>query len=210
VPFQTDASLVWNGAACNTTYLYRVRTWNDAGASDWSVSSFRTIAPFITVTTPSGGELWRRGLSYFIRWHDNVPENVIIDLYQAGTLVRNISTNAPSTGAFLWQVPLDLSPGNDYSIRISSATNASLYDVSDANFNIDVPTIDARSLVRLPDGRFSFAFTAFGASQVTVSASTNLVFWQDLGVVPLTNGSASFMDNASTNFSNRFYRLRLP
>jgi len=145
-----------------------------------------------------------------VEGRDNIPENVILELYKAGALARTISSNAPSTGAFQWQVPLDLSPGNDYSIRISSATNASLYDVSDANFNIDVPTIDARSLVRLPDGRFSFAFTAFGASQVTVSASTNLVFWQDLGIVPLSNGSASFTDNTSTNLLSRFYRLRLP
>ncbi len=210
VPFQTAAFYVWNGAASNTTYFYRVRTWNDAGASDWSIGSFRTIAPFVAVTTPNGGELWRRGLSYFIQWRDNIPENVVIDLYKAGLLIRNISTNAPSTGAFQWQVPLDLSPGNDYSIRISSATNATLSDVSDANFNIDAPVIDARSLARLLDGRFSFAFTSFGATQMTVSASTNLVSWQDLGVVPLTNGSGSFTDNASTNFASRFYRLHLP
>jgi len=210
IPYQTDAFYVWNGAAPDSTYFYRVRTWNDAGASDWSVGSFRTIAPFVMVTTPNGGELWRRGLSYFIQWRDNIPENVILGLYKSGVLVRTISTNAPSTGAFQWQVPLDLSPGNDYSIKITSATNASLADVSDAPFNIDAPSIDARSLVRLPDGRFTFAFTAYGSTQAVVSASSNLVFWQDLGIVTLTNGSASFTDNTSSGVLARFYRLRLP
>jgi hypothetical protein len=210
VPYQTAAFYVWNGAAPNTTYFYRVRTWNDAGASDWSVGSFRTIAPFITVTAPNGGELWRRGLSYFIQWQDNIAENVVLELYKSGTLVRTVSSNAPSTGAFQWQVPLDLNPGNDYSIKISSATNASLADVSDAPFSIDAPAFDARSLARLPDGRFTFAFTAFGSTQAVVAASSNLVNWQDLGIVTLTNGSASFTDNTSSNLPSRLYRLRLP
>jgi hypothetical protein len=210
VPFQTDAFYVWNGAAPNSTYFYRVRTWNDAGASDWSVGSFHTIAPFVTLTTPNGGELWRRGLSYFIKWRDNIPENVVLELYKSGVFVRTISTNAPSSGAFQWQVPLGLSPGNDYSIKITSTTNAAMADISDAPFNIDAPSIDTRSQVYLPDGRFRFAFTAFGSTQAVVSASSNLVLWEDLGIVTLTNGSATFTDNSSSNFLARFYRVHLP
>jgi hypothetical protein len=210
VPYQTDAFYVWNGSVSNTTYFYRVRTWNDAGASGWSVGSFRTIAPLLTLSTPNGGERLRRGSSYFIQWQDNLPENVLLELYKSGTFLRTISTNAPSTGAFQWQVPLDLTPGSDYAIKITSRTNSALFDMSDASFNIDVPVIDARSLVRLADGRFSFALAAFGSTQVNVSVSTNLVLWQDLGNVTLTNGSATFTDDTSINFANRFYRLRLP
>ena len=84
IPYQTDAFYVWNGAAAGTTYFYRVRTWNDGGVGDWSVGSFRTTAPFITATVPQGGESWQRGLSYFVRWQDNIPENVRLDLYQGG------------------------------------------------------------------------------------------------------------------------------
>jgi hypothetical protein len=187
-----------------------VRTWIDAGASDWSVGSFQTIAPFVTLTTPNGGELLRRGLNYFIKWRDNIPENVVLELYKSGVFVRTISTNAPSSGAFQWQVPLSLSPGNDYSIKITSTTNAAMADVSDAPFNIDAPSIDTRSLAHLADGRFRFAFTAFGSTQAVVSASSNLVFWEDLGIVTLTNGNATFTDNSSSNFLARFYRVHLP
>jgi len=210
IPYQTDAFYVWNGAASNAAYFYRVRTWNDAGASGWSVGSFSTIPPFITVTSPKGGELWRRGLKYFIQWQDNVPENVIIELYKAGSLLRTVSTNAPSNGAFQWLVPLDLNPGSDYAIKITSVTNASLSAISAAPFSIDAPVIDAKSLGRLPDGRFTFSFTAFGSTQASVWASTNLVLWQSLGSVTLTNGGASFMDGTASNYPARFYRLRLP
>jgi hypothetical protein len=43
----------------------------------------------------SGGEAWRRGLPYFVQWDDNLLKSVIISLYQAGTLVKTITTNAP-------------------------------------------------------------------------------------------------------------------
>jgi hypothetical protein len=210
VPYQTDAFYVWNGAASNTTYFYRVKTGNDAGESDWSVGSFRTIAPFIAVTSPKGGELWRRGLSYYVQWQANIPENISLQLYEAGSLVTNISTNAPSNGAYHWLVPLNLNPGNDYSIKITSTTNSSLFAVSPAQFNIDAPAITPGSPGILPGGQFTFSFTAYGSSQASVWASTDFMSWQSLGSVTLTNGIASFTDSAASNYPARFYRLRLP
>jgi hypothetical protein len=210
MPYQTDAFYVWNGAVPNATYFYRVRTWNDAGASSWAVGSFSTVAPFMTVTAPNGGENWRRGLKYFIQWNANISENVIIDLYKAGAFVSTIASNAPAAGAFQWQVGLNLTPGNDYSIRIRSATNSALFDMSDAPFSIDMPYIDTHSLVRFPDGRFSFGLVAPGASQATVFGSTNLQFWQPLQSIPLTNSAAVFTDTSSTNLPIRFYRLHVP
>ena len=149
VPYQTDAFFVWSNATADTTYYYRVRTDNDAGPSDWATGSFKTVAPFITVTAPNGGEMWRRGLTYFVRWQGNIGENVVIDLYKAGTYVTTIATNAPSTGAYQWQVGLDLVAGNDYTIRITSSTNSALFAISQAPFSIDMPYINPSSLAIL-------------------------------------------------------------
>ena len=207
-PYQTDAFFVWNAAAPGTTYFYRVRTWNDAGSSGWAVGSFNTVAPFITVTAPNGGENWRRGVKYFIQWNANLAENVALELYKAGAYVSTISSNAPATGAFQWQVGLGLTPGNDYSIKIRSVTNSALFDVSDAPFSIDMPYIDATTLVHYPDGRFSFSLVAPGAAQATVLGSTDLQFWQTLQSLPLTNSAAVFTDTNTTPI--RFYRLHVP
>jgi len=162
------------------------------------------------MTSPNGGELLRRGLRYFVKWQDNIPENINLELYKGGVMLQSIVTNAPSNGAFQWQVPLNLSPGNDYTIKITSATNSALTDFSDRPFSIDAPFIDPKSLGKLSDGSISFGFTAFGSTQVVVSASSDFVFWQDLGLVNVTNGVASFVDTGVTNFPMRFYRLRLP
>jgi Arylsulfotransferase (ASST)/Kre9/KNH-like N-terminal Ig-like domain len=210
VPHQTDAFFVWSNASANTTYYYRVQTDNNAGPSGWATGSFRTVAPFITVTSPNGGEMWRRGLKYFVQWQGNIGENVVIDLYKAGAFVSTIASNAPDTGAYQWQVGLDLVPGNDYTIRISSSTNSALFAASAAPFSIDMPYIDPSSVKALPGGQFSFNLVAPGVAQVSIYDSTNLVDWQFLQSVSVTNSTASFTDTTATNGGNRFYRFHIP
>ena len=118
-----------------TTYYWRVRTTNDAGPSEWSQASFTTVPPMIQVTVPNGGEQWRRGIEYFIRWDDNLAENVVIELHKGGSLLETIDT-VPSTGAYKWEASLTLKTGDDYSIRIKSTAEDTLADASDSVFSI--------------------------------------------------------------------------
>jgi hypothetical protein len=210
VPYQTAAYYLWSNALPNTTYFYRVKTWNDAGASGWSTGAFQTVAPAIQVTTPNGGEAWCRGVKNFIRWNDNLAESIVIDLYKAGVFLKSLNTNSIA-GAYQWEVGLDLLPASDYSIKIRSATIATVFDTSDANFSIiDAPSIIASSVTRLPDGRVQFAFSAPGAAQATMLGSTNLTAWEALQAITVTNGSAVFTDATAASFANRWYRLRVP
>lgn len=209
--YLTESRYTLLSVDANTRYYWRVRTTNYGGTGDWSVGSFTTVPPFIQVTVPNGGEAWQRGLRRFIKWNANLAETVAIQLYQGGTLVRTITTNAPNIGAYAWQVDLTLAPGHDYSIRISSSTDAALSDDSDNAFSIiDAPVLDAASVTRRSDGQVQLGLTVPGATQATVLGSSNLSFWEELQAVPLTNGSAVFVDAAATNFPSRFYRLRVP
>jgi len=61
----------------------------------------------------------QRGLKYFIRWSDNIAENVNIDLYKGGVFSKGIATNITSIGAFQWQIGFDIAPGSDYTIKVS-------------------------------------------------------------------------------------------
>jgi hypothetical protein len=211
VPYQNDAYYIWNDAVPNTTYFYRAKTVNEGGESPWSVGSFQTVPPLLNVAMPNGGEAWQRGIKYFIRWTDNVSENVAIDLYKSGTFATTIVTNAPGTGAYQWLIPANITPGTDYSIKISSATSGSRFDLSDGAFSIiDLPGITPGSVVRLPDGRVQFGITAPGAAQISVLASTDLSTWQLLQSLPISGDTAIFTDNTSTNSPAMFYRLRIP
>jgi hypothetical protein len=135
VPYQTEAYYVWASAAPDTLYHYRVKTQNEGGESAWSAGSFQTVEPSIEVSAPNGGEAWTRGQSYFIQWDDNVGEDVVIDLYKGGAFLQGIATS-PSSGAYEWEIPSGLDLGDDYAVRIGSATNGALFDASDLNFSI--------------------------------------------------------------------------
>jgi Arylsulfotransferase (ASST)/Kre9/KNH-like N-terminal Ig-like domain len=205
--YQQAAFYVWSNALPNTTYYWRVRTMveGDAGllTGDWATNSFQTVPPMLQVTAPNGGEAWQRGLRYYIQWNANLAENVVIDLYKSGTFVESIVTNA-DTGAYRWQVDQTLVPGNDYSLRITSAANPALFDSSDAPFNIDVPSIT--SLQPNPGGAWVLNWAGTTASvYVEFKPSLDAGSWQTVAG-PLTG---SGWTNTSPAGLSGFYRLRL-
>jgi hypothetical protein len=152
--WMTESRYTWSDAADNTTYYWRVKiTISDFSHSDWSTSSFATVPPMIEVTAPNGGEQWQRGLEYFIKWNDNIDEDVVLELYKGDTFVQTINT-VPSIGAYEWEVDLALDPGCDYSIKVKSSTDGALFDDSDGAFNLDdvlIGDFDCDGCVQLDD-----------------------------------------------------------
>jgi hypothetical protein len=211
VAYQNDAFFVWTDAVPNSLYYYRTLAVNEGGQSDWSVGSFQTVPPGIGLSWPNGGEALQRGMQYFIRWNNNITDNLVIELYKGGVLAKTLATNAPSTGAYQWQVGFDLAPGADYSIKITSTADSSLSAQSAATFNIvDPPAVNPGSISHLSDGRVQFQISVPGATQVSVLGSTNLLQWQLLQTLPVNGGSAVFTDAAAANQPALFYRLRVP
>jgi hypothetical protein len=150
--WMTESRYTWSSAAPNTTYYYRVKITNYGGDSGWSTGSFATVPPMIEVVAPNGSEQWHRGLEYFIKWNDNIDEDVVLELHKGDALIQTIGT-VPSIGAYEWEVDLALDPGCDYSIKVKSSINSALADMSDGTFSIDVPTGDFNcdGCVRLDD-----------------------------------------------------------
>ena len=210
-PALTNFSYTLPSVQPGTNYYWRVNVSNYGGTSDWSTASFIAVPPMIQVTSPAGGEAWQRGLPYFIRWTNNLAENVAIQLYKGSTPIATLTTNAANLGAYYWSINYTNVPAADYSIRISSATNSAVYGAIALPFSIvDPPSFDPGLVAVLPNGSVQFGLTAPGAATATVLVSTNLTEWQVLQSVPVVNGRAVVTDNTATNSTARFYRLSLP
>jgi len=101
------------------------------------------ITPFVTVTSPNGGESLLAGSSYNVTWSDNISENVKIDLFKSGVFSQTIFTSTLSDGSESWTLPTNLASGSDYQIKISSITNGSVFDLSNNYFAVNsINTID--------------------------------------------------------------------
>jgi len=135
-PYLTEARYVLEVVEPNTPYYWRVSTTNEGGTSEWSAGSFETVPPMVQVIVPNGGEKWKRGVEYFIQWDHNLSEDVVLELYKGDTLVAFIDT-VPSTGTYEWEVGLNLESGSEYTIKVKSSVNETLFDISDNTFTIN-------------------------------------------------------------------------
>src|SRR4051812_40149383 len=120
-------------------FKVRVTSATVTGTTDSSDSNFTLTNPAITLTAPNGGELWRPGETHNITWtYSGSPGNdVRLELLKAGSVVQTITAAAPigssGSGSSQWVVP-EITPGADYTIKITSNQNAAYTDASNAAF----------------------------------------------------------------------------
>lgn len=99
-------------------------------------------AALLTVVRPNGGERWKAGRAYLIRWRfEGEPgTRVRVDLLKGEvldrTLAEGVATGRSGGGFFFWRIPSDQTPGADYAVRISDTEGLGAEDPSDACFEI--------------------------------------------------------------------------
>jgi hypothetical protein len=94
----------------------------------------------ILVTSPNGGEVLSTNSSYSITWNDNIGDNVKIELYKGGSFYSTVSTSTVSDGSESWTASPGIVDGTDYTFKITSLADSSLFDFSDATFSISSTT----------------------------------------------------------------------
>lgn len=137
----SDGNEVWtvpSNLAAGSDYQIKISSVNNGNLFDFGDTNFTvTPAPFITLTSPNGGNSFQAGNSYNITWNDNISENVKIDLYKAGNLYSTLFSSITSDGAETWTIPSNFASASDYKIKITSVNNGNLFDFGDANFTIN-------------------------------------------------------------------------
>lgn len=100
-------------------------------------------AAWIKVLVPNGGEVWIVDSYQNITWQSGGNINFVKIEYSKDNFVSDIHQIVASTendGSFNWKIPDD--PSNTVRVRISDASNASIYDISDNNFTIEPASTD--------------------------------------------------------------------
>jgi len=110
-------------------YFWKVQTFNEVGASEWSeVRSFHISEPFIVIVYPDSGAKWIKETDVAIVWKHNIYPAFEITLLKGTTPFMNISDSLYSAfGKYIWNVSNLVQPGNDYKIRITSLKNRKIF-----------------------------------------------------------------------------------
>ncbi|MCX6152373.1 MAG: aryl-sulfate sulfotransferase [Ignavibacteriales bacterium] len=121
----------------DSKYFWRVRAYTTGGYSSYTGTNvFYTIAPYIKITSPNGGEILESGKEYYIRWNDNIMEDVKVELFKDGVFYKPIIDTTISNGSYKFEIPSDISVDSLYQLKITSIKDSLLYDISDKVFTI--------------------------------------------------------------------------
>ncbi len=161
---------------------------NFAGMSDAFVSKIGTGVPQIFLMQPTGGETWCAGSVYKITWRSRSVTYVRIELSSNGGVSYPVVL-ADSIPAFYeswgWLIPLSITPGSQYRVRVVNIDNEQIKDATKTNFSIHAPPVITRQPQPITacvgvDATFRIDLTAFPAATVQWQYSSNGVDWLDV------------------------------
>jgi hypothetical protein len=113
--------------------------------TNWTIPPFvvvkvNPIKPSLKVLVPNGGEIWKVGETYEIKWESSQVDKINIELFagekKAQTIAENVSAGDKS---YKWTIPQTISSGKIYRVKIYDSKDSSVSDVSDRPFAIEAP-----------------------------------------------------------------------
>lgn len=103
--------------------------------------------PSLGLLMPDGGETWCAGSTQSIQWTSNGIANVKLEYSSnSGTNWNTIvSSTSASAGSYSWSLPTSLTAASTYIVRISNASDASVYSTG-STFTVQAPAVLALSV----------------------------------------------------------------
>ena len=146
--------------------------------------------PAIVLLAPNGGETWQHRDLRSLRWasSDGVGPQVRLDLYKGSNVYYAITSTTANDGPYPWTVPVNLQPGIDYRVKITSTGAPDVNDISESAFTIMQSWQDLfRALLRL-DGVDDYAEAADNPELDvgdSVGESLTIEAWMTEGTDPM-------------------------
>lgn len=76
------------------------------------------------------------GIAYSSIKKKKTRENIKIDLLKKTNLVQTIIDEVSNDGAYIWHIPPDFPPGDDYAVKLSLVKKPEVFSISDGYFTI--------------------------------------------------------------------------
>lgn len=87
-----------------------------------------------TVTVPNGGETWKVGLTYTIKWKKGTATDAVkIEILKNNKRYATVIKKTVNTGAYKWKIQKSIVKGSEYKIKI---TNSAGSDFSNKKFTV--------------------------------------------------------------------------
>jgi hypothetical protein len=91
----------------------------------------------LKITSPNGGQKLQIGKKYTIKWiKGNGGGYVRIELLKSGKGYKAIHKKTKNDGRYRWNIPVSVTTGSQYKIKITSISKKNVSDASDTNFTI--------------------------------------------------------------------------
>jgi len=197
-------------------YKIRISSVFDATVYDESDANFElSPAPTITVTSPNGGEEWVLGSTHDISWtSSDVSGNISIYLFQGGSYYHTISSSQLNDGSYSWAILSGYAEANNYKIRISSVSDATVYDESDTNFELSPAHITVTSPNGGEDWELGSTNAILWSSTDYVSGNVKIELFQGGSAYQIIEGSTDNSGSYSwtipyTYDADNAYRVRI-
>ncbi|RKY38312.1 MAG: hypothetical protein DRP72_02010, partial [Candidatus Omnitrophota bacterium] len=189
--------------AIGTNLKVRVSDNNNPAVVDVSSNPF-TIKGKLKLTSPDGGETWVVGEVHNITWQRTGSIQYVKLEYSTdgGTTFPNeiIASIDASTGTYAWTIPDAI--GTNLKVRVSDASDASVFDVSNDTFTI----------------KGAFTLTAPNGGEAWEVASVHSITWQRIGSIQYVkleyslDGGVTYPNTivAQTDASSESYSWTIP
>ncbi|MBI3617172.1 MAG: hypothetical protein HY210_03015, partial [Candidatus Omnitrophica bacterium] len=171
--------------AISSTIRVRITNNADTTVKDLSDGNFKIIGSF-TLTAPNGTENWTVGNAYNITWTKtgSIANAKLEYSTDGGTTYPNlIAASTPAAGlSYSWTIPDAISAAAK--VKISDASDATVFDVSNANFNIIG----------------GFTLTSPNGGEVWIVNESRSVTWNTAGTV--ANVKLEYSTDGGTTYPN--------
>lgn len=111
---------------------FRVSALSNPAINDECDVPFKLIAPYITVTTPNGGETWKGCSSKTISWNSGGTSGYFAIYYSTNNGQSWNYISSSSSSSYTWNPVIDIPSSSNCLIKVQDYNNASIKDSSDA------------------------------------------------------------------------------